>query len=258
MSEGRERPNRLGEVIGLAKDLVTLTRDGGVVLIVLFAVLRPSDFSATLSRAGMSSAEVAGFKWQAAVERSNNKLESTGAVLSAFEKDSSELLEALRTAVDQSSDPELKGTFDRLEKETRDLREKATTLREEVESTVRSNKRLTREYSSVTPPTLEDYLVGVQTLGFPDEERRRLNEILETKGYLISSVSQSYDPDNKPRWFATRSTVFHYSSASKKEAERLGRLMATETGQPFAVQRGAGRGVDPSQRDITLYVHWLR
>jgi hypothetical protein len=34
--------------------------------------------------------------------------------------------------------------------------------------------------------------------------------------------------------------------------------MKSLTGQDFAVQRGAGLGVDPSRRDVTLYIHYAK
>jgi hypothetical protein len=34
--------------------------------------------------------------------------------------------------------------------------------------------------------------------------------------------------------------------------------MSAQTGQDFVVQRGAGLGVDPARRDVTLYVHYVK
>jgi hypothetical protein len=98
----------------------------------------------------------------------------------------------------------------------------------------------------------------VQTLGVPDAERVVINEKLRADGYGLDLVTWSYPAGERPSWFAARSTVFHCSGSSLPAAQELAHLMKLLTGQKFAVQRGAGLGVDPSRRDVTLYVHYVK
>jgi DNA repair exonuclease SbcCD ATPase subunit len=102
------------------------------------------------------------------------------------------------------------------------------------------------------------YLIGLQTLGVPDETRQALNQRLQRDGYSLHDNSYSYDRSARPAWFAPQSTVFYYAAAAAPAAKTLAAEMKRLTGQDFAVQRGAGLGVDPSQRDVTLYVHYLK
>ena len=44
----------------------------------------------------------------------------------------------------------------------------------------------------------------------------------------------------------------------KVAAQELAKLMKELTGQDFAAQRGAGLGVEPSRRDVTLFVHYVK
>lgn len=108
------------------------------------------------------------------------------------------------------------------------------------------------------PRKRADYLVGLQTLGLADAARTELNGRIQGEGWGLHPTSASYGAGEKPGWFAGRSTVFYYSTASQKAAAELAEAMHTLTGETFAVQRGSGAGVDPSQRDVTLFVHYMK
>jgi hypothetical protein len=103
-----------------------------------------------------------------------------------------------------------------------------------------------------------DYLVGLQTLGVPDTERIAINEKLQSDGYSLDPLTYSYPAGERPAWFAPRSTVSYYSASALPAAQQLARFMKTVTGQEFAVQRGAGLGVDPSRKEVTLFVHYIK
>lgn len=102
-----------------------------------------------------------------------------------------------------------------------------------------------------------DYLVGLQTLGLADEARTALNSKLREAGYGLHSLTASYQPAERPSWFAARSTVLYYSSASKAVATELARVLSKLTGESFVVQPGAGSGVDPAEREVTFFVHYV-
>jgi hypothetical protein len=100
--------------------------------------------------------------------------------------------------------------------------------------------------------------VGLQTLGVDDNERVSINEKLQAEGYELDPTTWSYPADQRPSWFAAQSTVFYYSGSSRSMAEQLAHFLKVTTGQDFVVQRGAGLGVDPSRKDMTLFVHYIK
>lgn len=102
-----------------------------------------------------------------------------------------------------------------------------------------------------------DMRVGVQTLGLPDETRAVLSEKIRSNGYGLHYTSNSYVTAERPVWFASRATVFYYSGASEGFAKELAGFLQLQTGTAFVVQVGSGQGVDPAERDVTLFVHYL-
>jgi len=101
-------------------------------------------------------------------------------------------------------------------------------------------------------------LVGLQTLGVPDAERVAISEKLSAEGYGLDALTWSHPSDQRPSWFAQRSTVFYYAAAAQPAAQQLASFMKAQTGQDFAVQLGAGLGVDPGRRQVTLFVHYVK
>lgn len=102
------------------------------------------------------------------------------------------------------------------------------------------------------------FFVGLQTVGIEDATRAALNKRLESQNYRLDPITYSYSVDEKPSWFAAKSTVFYYSSSSRKTAERLAKLMKRYTRTDFAVQRGAGLGVDLNRRENTFFIHYIK
>jgi hypothetical protein len=123
-----------------------------------------------------------------------------------------------------------------------------------------------RLQSTVQPPASKsaqlvhqksEFRVGVQTVGVPDATRTGLNESLKSAGYGLHDISSSYTKAEKPSWFSSQSTVLYYSNSAAEAATELARFLNSQTGATFVVQRGLGRGVDPGERDVTLFVHYL-
>jgi hypothetical protein len=105
---------------------------------------------------------------------------------------------------------------------------------------------------------LSDYLVGLQTLGLDDSARQQLNQKIRGGGYGLHDTSLSYPKNERPPWFASKSTVFYYAKSALPAAKQLAGVMKQFTGDDFAVQRGSGLGVDPAQQDVTLFVHYVK
>src|SRR5262249_35107153 len=100
---------------------------------------------------------------------------------------------------------------------------------------------------------------GRKLLEFPTKRESQLTrKKIRSEGYGLDRVTWSYPADKRPSWFADRSTVFHYSESSRPVAQQLALFMKSVTGQEFAVRRGAGLGVEPSRKDVTLFVHYIK
>jgi hypothetical protein len=132
-----------------------------------------------------------------------------------------------------------------------------------VTETIEGNVPLVEKALSTGGAAIEarpksDYTVGLQTLGASDEERTQLNEKLHAEGFGLDPLTWSYPAGEKPSWFAPRPTVFFYANSAQPMAQELARFMRTVTGQDYAVQRGAGLGVDPARRSTTLFVHLIK
>lgn len=102
-----------------------------------------------------------------------------------------------------------------------------------------------------------DYIVGVQTFGVPEATRKMLNEKLVNEGYSLHDISDSFQTE-RPDWFSSRPTVLYYTPSALPEAEKLAKVMRKLTGSDFVVTQGQGRGVQKNQRDVTLFVHFLK
>jgi hypothetical protein len=263
MTDGdQEQKSWFHRKISVGKDLVSLLRDGTLLLILVFLLAFPSTFNSVLVSAGFQEGNIAGFKWKNEYIESNDKLETAQVTITSLKEKNRELLEALDEANARLNDDDLSSKIDTLAKQNQVVVDKARMVQATVSNTLDINTPYIQQALSskdgVTDHELSDYLVGVQTLGVSDSERRSINDQLKMKGYDIDTISWSYDKDDRPSWFAYTSTVFYYSAASQKQAEQLSKTMKSITGQTFAVKRGAGLGVDPDKKDTTFFVHYIK
>ena len=261
-SSEEEKKTWFHKKISVGKDLVSLLRDGTLLLILIFLLAFPATFNSVLVRAGFQEGNIAGFKWKNEYIESNDKLETAQVTITGLKEKNQQLVAALDEANAKLQDNELRRKIDVLAKENQVVVDKAKMVQATVSNTLDINTPLIQKALSstdeVTDYDLSDYLVGVQTLGVSDVERRSINDQLKMKGYDIDTISWSYDKDDRPSWFAYASTVFYYSAASQKQAEQLAKTMKSITGQKFAVKRGAGLGVDPDKKDTTFFVHYIK
>jgi len=203
---------------------------------------------------------LAGFKWQSTVVQSNRALEDAEVTISDLQGKNEELAQVLTEVSSKITDPALVKRIAKFEDENRVLKTTTQQTQLSVSQALASNAALvpkalsSMEAGGVGQRSKADYSVGLQTLGLPDSERETMNEKLRSEGYGLDSNSASYI--ERPSWFADRSTVFYYSSSASSAAQDLARFMQSITGQVFVVKQGAGSGVDPSRRDVTLFVDY--
>jgi hypothetical protein len=159
-----------------------------------------------------------------------------------------------------ATDPEQKEKIVALKKENTKLTETSTNIQANVAQALQANAPLVAQLDVVPPDANRpsDFIVGLQTVGLTDAERQGLNAKLRERGYRLHSLSVSYPAEDRPSWFAPRSTVLYYSASAAAAANSLARVLKELTGQEFVVQRGAGRGVEPGQQATTLFVNYVR
>lgn len=260
----------IASVISLGKDLVALLRDGSLFLLAVLLLVFPMQFNAMLVAAGFKEGNVAGFKWQASLTETDSALQKAQETISELQRKNDELAKTLGEASKQivGGDGQLKAQIVELQQGNRTLADNVQTVQTKVDERLLSNEQLVANadrpklaapvemVAAAPPPPASRYIVGFQTVGFDSAVRERINTALEARGYQISNVSASYE--SRPSWFATRSTVFYYATPALPAAKDLAERLQQETGVRFAVQRGAGLGVEPDLRDVTLYVHYLK
>lgn len=241
--------------VSIGKDLISLLRDGALFLLAVLLVAFPAKLNSMLIDAGFKEGSLAGFKWQSSLVNSNQALEEAQAKISELQKVNNEQVKALAEARALLTDSALKQRITKLEKDNIAQKESTGLVQHSVAQTIQTNVTLVEK--TQLPHNKSDYLVGLQTLGIPDAERIAINMKLSSDGYGLDSITWSYPAGERPSWFAPRSTVFYYSASALPAAQELANFMKNITRQDFVVQRGAGLGVDPSRRDVTLFVHFI-
>jgi hypothetical protein len=248
----------------IAKDLVSLLRDGALFLLAVLLVIFPAQFNSILVEAGFEEGSVVGFKWKSKLIESNRALEDAQLTISKLQGKNDELLKALSEANEVSNDPKSLKRLATLEDENKALKTATQNVQARVTETIESNVPLVEKAlssanrSAPDQRNKSDYTVGLQTLGIDDSERVALNEGLRSEGYGLDPITWSYPANQRPSWFADRSTVFYYSAVSRSMAEQVAQYMKSKTGQDFSVRRGGGLGVDPSRKELTLFVHYVK
>lgn len=256
--------NTLTTSVALGKDLVSLLRDFAIFVLALLLLVFPGQFNSILVNAGFEEGSLVGFKWKSKLVESDNALKEAQSTIAVLQASNDELVKALAETNDKLKDPALMQRAEQLQNENSRLKDATQQVEAAISSAIESNSPLVARVAAAADSragasrSRSDFFVGLQTLGFSDDERLALNERVRGAGYGLDAQSWSYPAGERPGWFAARSTVFYYANASQSAAQELAREMKTLTGEDFAVQRGAGLGVDPGRRDVTLFVHYLR
>jgi hypothetical protein len=249
-------PQTISKVISVGKDLVSLLRDGALLVLAVLLIAFPNKINTMLNDAGFKEGNVAGFKWEASLDKSTQALKEAEAKISELQKEKDDQAKALADAQAQLADSALKQRISELEKVNAAQKASTELVLNSVAQTIKANTALVEKAQATSRKS--DYLVGLQTLGVTNDERNAINAKLSAEGYGLDKVTWSYPAGERPSWFASRSTVFYYSASALSAAQELARFLKTLTKQDFAVQRGAGLGVEPSQRAVTLFVHYVK
>lgn len=256
-SEKQEGQRSLIEIIlSIGKDLVSLLRDGALLLLAFLLLVFPETINTILINAGFTKGSVAGFEWESRLKTSTQALQEAEARIAALQGEAKMLTSTLAEAKTQLGDSNLKQRISELEHANTMQQESTGLILSSVAQTIKENAVLVDGRRSTHHKS--DYIVGLHTVGIPEEELKVVKEKLTAEGYGVDSASYSYQTGLAPSWFATQPTVFYYSPSALPTAQEVAHMLNKFTKQEFAVQRGNGLGVDPSRRDVTLYVHLIK
>jgi hypothetical protein len=257
-------PSPFSTFVSLGKDLVSLLRDGAIFALAVLLIVFPVQFNSILVNAGFEEGSLVGFKWKSKLVESDKALKDAQVTISDLQTKNDELVKALADTNAKLQDPKLAERAAKLQDENSKLKDATLQVQTTVSNAIESNspllaKALASADGRPAPArSKSDYSVGLQTLGVSDADRTALNEKIRAAGYGLDPVTWSYPAGERPGWFALRSTVFYYSNSAASEAQLLAQTLKSLTGQDYAVQRGAGLGVDPGRKDVTLYVHYVK
>lgn len=235
--------------VSVGKDLVALLRDSLLFALALL-LLFPKTFNTMLVEAGFEEGSVVGFRWKSKLVESDAALQQALTTIADLRRKNDELTNTLTEANEGLGDPLLRNRVADIERENLTLKADAERVQATVAQTLETNEAFVRKARASTNPSIatprqrSDYLVGLQTLGIADTDRRKLNASIEADGYGLHAISSSLDRDTRPSWMAGRSTVFYYAESALPAARELANAPKQSTGSDFAVQRGGGVGVD--------------
>ncbi|KIP18798.1 hypothetical protein WK57_04475 [Burkholderia ubonensis] len=258
-----EKSQRISTFISVSKDLIALSRDAALFVLAALLIVFPQQFNEILTNAGFVEGSFIGLKWKARLQASDNSLQMAHGTITDLQKKNDELVKTLADANAKLADPAFKERFVKLEHANNQLKATVQQVQSDVVHTIDTNRPFIKNAQSsistaTSAPLKSDYLVALQTLGMSDDVRINLNAKLHEAGYGLHETSSSYPGPERPSFFAQRSTVFYYAPSALPAAKELARLLKQITGDDFAVQRGSGLGVNPSQQDVTLFVHYIK
>jgi hypothetical protein len=247
-------------ILSSGKDLVALIRDVTIFSLLVLLVMFPKTFNQRLVQAGFDKGTLMGMEWKSNLESSNATLTEAQKSISDLQEQNAALLKKLVAVGQKATDVGTKDQIAKLEEDTSRLKAATESTKDKVSQTIASNAALVSSSGAQTSAQqpVSDYLVGLQTLGCTDDERIALNERIRSAGYGLHNLSAAYAAAARPSWFAPHSTVLYYGDAALPAAQALATFLKGVTGDPFRTQRGAGLGVNPSEKNITLFVHYIK
>ncbi len=247
----------LSNFVALSKDIISLLRDAGLILIVFVMILYPFQFKSFLTDIGIQRAFGLEFDLD-----SFDKLETAQVLISNLQSKNDDLVKALEDIEGKVNDSDFKSKVQNFSKNNIEQRQKTKSVQRDVSKILEYNtpfveKELSQSKSSISNSNSE-YTVGLQTFGMQDAERKKINNSLKLKDYNLDKITSSYSGEKRPSWFSQHSTVFYYAASAKSSAEKLSKFLSSITNDNFEVKRGAGLGVDPERKNTTLFVHYIK
>jgi hypothetical protein len=172
--------------LNMWKDLVTLLRDGLLLLIGVLLVLWPSQFSELLVRAGFEEGSVVGFKWKGKLVDTDQALKEANATITDLRTQNEKLAKELSTAQPKSDDPAAKERIAKLQQDNRKLNEAANQVESKAQVTIAANAALVEKAQVAAGNTRWAVVYGGDTK--LDEARYEVTTVAKKLGLPNSAV----------------------------------------------------------------------
>jgi hypothetical protein len=134
----------LKSLISSGKDLVALLRDLLLFFIALLLLFLPKTLNDVLKNAGFVEGNVAGFKWEANLIKSDSALKKSQVTIVSLQLQLDSMSSMLKEAQKKISDPEFKDKITSLEKSSEQVTKAATQTQVSVNKAIFSNRALVR------------------------------------------------------------------------------------------------------------------
>ena len=147
---GASPPVGVSRVVATGKDLVALLRDLALFLVAVSLFAFPQVLNQRLEQAGFVKGTIAGFEWQAGLERSQEALNDANQAIHNLQEQNGVLTTALRTVNDQLNDPALSARLERVQEQSELSARAADATQAAVRRTIASNAPLVQEAREAT------------------------------------------------------------------------------------------------------------
>jgi hypothetical protein len=175
----------LASVTGIAKDLVSLLRDGAIFLLAVLLVVFPAKINSILSSAGFQEGSVAGFKWEHFKESNNQTLGETKVTIATLQEKYNEVYKALIDAKGKLNDAKLLKLIAKFEEDNDSLKINTKNVQAKVTETINANIALVEK--GQTSKVKRYYIIAMTSADSEDVDA----EIKRVK----RKVGDSFDKD---------------------------------------------------------------
>ena len=136
----------MNDAITVGKDLVTLLRDGALLLAFALLFFFPIQFNSILTDAGFEEGSFAGLKWRRDLKDTTDQLTEANAQIESLQTKNEELASALQRAQSQLRDNRLRSEATRLLDQQRAIQETTEQTKAKLTSTIEANQLKLQPY----------------------------------------------------------------------------------------------------------------
>ncbi|MEM6987193.1 MAG: hypothetical protein AAF499_11710 [Pseudomonadota bacterium] len=129
----------MGDAITVGKDLITLLRDGALLLAFALLFFFPIQFNTILTDAGFEEGSFAGLKWRRDLKTTTDQLAEANARIDALQAENTALAESLRNAQPQVRDSAWRARSQQLLEQQRETLQATEQTKAELAKTIDAN-----------------------------------------------------------------------------------------------------------------------
>lgn len=154
MSEPSQSQTKVS-FINTWKDIVTLLRDTFLLALIFLLLAFPVTFKSLLIKAGFKEGSIAGLKWEANLDDSDQALKEARANITNLTTQNEKLLKAIADAQTRTNNPTEKLQLAKLEEENKKLKQASAKVEANIQDTIASNASLVEEVQMATGASVQ-------------------------------------------------------------------------------------------------------